>query len=253
MGALMKILAVLQARTSSSRLPGKVLMKINGTPMIAWQIQRISKSKRISHLVVATSTDQSDDALAVYLERNGIEVYRGSLNDVHSRYLNVINKFPDHELIVRLTGDCPLVMPHLIDEMVEYFEINNFDYLSNCLNPTFPDGLDIEIFSRQSFLNLSKLELDDREKEHVTIKYRTSNLGFRLGEVNCWRDLGAERWTVDYLEDFEFVERVFTHFRGNESLFTFEETLAYLEKNPDSRNVLSHTLRNVSLDEGAVN
>lgn len=249
----MKILAILQARTSSSRLPGKVLMKINGTPMISWQIQRISKSKRISHLVVATSSDQSDDALAAYLERSGIEVYRGSLNDVHSRYLNVINKYPDYELIVRLTGDCPLVMPHLIDEMVEYFEDNNFDYLSNCLSPTFPDGLDIEIFSRQSFLSLSELELDDRDKEHVTIKYRTSNLCFRLGEVKCWRDLGAERWTVDYPEDFNFVERVFTHFRGKESLFTFEETLAYLEKYPDSKNVLSHTLRNISLDEGAVN
>ena len=246
----MNVMAILQARTSSTRLPGKVLMELNGKPMIAWQIERIAKSNRINQLVIATSTDQSDDALAAYLESIGIEVYRGSLSNVHSRFFEVIKNFPANDSVVRLTGDCPLLMPQLIDQIVDYFEENAYDYISNCLTPTFPDGLDVEIFSRQSFFGLSKLSLSDKEKEHVTLKYRDPSAGFRLGEIKCHQDLSAERWTVDYPEDFEFVEKVFTHFRGEESTFTFEEVLAYLEKNPDSRNLLSHTLRNVSLIEG---
>ena len=249
----MSSLAILQARTSSSRLPGKVLMEINGRPMISWQLQRISKSRRISQIVVATSTHPSDDTLAEYLEKLGFEIYRGSLSDVHSRYLNVIKEYPEYEMIVRLTGDCPLVMPNLIDDMIEHFGENDFDYLSNCLTPSFPDGLDIEIFSRTSFLRLSELDLTDKDREHVTLKYREPSSGFRVGEIKCRKNLGAERWTVDYPEDFEFVQRVFNHFRGRESKFSFEDLLAYLRNHPNSRNVLTHTLRNISLSKGVEN
>ena len=137
--------------------------------------------------------------------------------------------------------------------MIEHFAVNDFDYLSNCLTPTFPDGLDVEIFSRESFLSLSELELNEKEKEHVTLKYRHLSSVFRIGEIKCPRDLGTERWTVDYPDDFDFVVRVFRHFRGYESVFSFENLLAYLDNNPDSRNVLTSSLRNISLAEGEEN
>jgi spore coat polysaccharide biosynthesis protein SpsF (cytidylyltransferase family) len=244
----MKVIAILQARTSSTRLPGKVLLKLNGKPMISWQIQRIKNSKRIDHLVVATSTDRTDDELVSVLQEYEVDVYRGSLKDVHSRFLNVVLKYPHADLIVRLTGDCPLVMPDLIDQMVNYFESNDFDYLSNCLTPSYPDGLDIEVFSAQSFFKLSSLSLSEKETEHVTLKYTDCKSGFKIGEFPSKIYLGNERWTVDYPEDFQFVKRVFNFFEGQESNFTIDDVLSFLETSPNSRNLLSHNLRNVSLN-----
>jgi spore coat polysaccharide biosynthesis protein SpsF (cytidylyltransferase family) len=164
-----KNLAILQARMTSSRLPGKVMMPINNVPMIHWQISRLSHSSGIDKLVVATSTDPSDDILASYLEEKAINVHRGPLSNVYQRFLDVINQNPDSDVIIRLTGDCPMVMPKLIDEMLEYYAQNKFDYLSNCLTPSFPDGLDIEIFSRQSFISLLTFTLANKDLEHVTL------------------------------------------------------------------------------------
>ena len=137
-------LAVLQARMSSNRLPGKVLMEVNGKPMIYWQIQRILQSKEISKLVVATSDHPTDDVLVKYLESINFEFVRGSLDDVLARFIKVENIYsPDS--IIRLTGDCPLVMPELIDSMLKKFYEVNVQYLSNIIELTYPDGLDIEI------------------------------------------------------------------------------------------------------------
>ena len=110
-----RTLVVLQARMSSSRLPGKVMMELNDKPMIYWQIQRILRSKRVDSLIVATSVDPSDDALVLFLEENSINVYRGALDDVLSRFIQVSEIYP-HDAVIRLTGDCPLVMPELIEE-----------------------------------------------------------------------------------------------------------------------------------------
>ncbi len=247
----MKNLAILQARMTSSRLPGKVMMPINNKPMIHWQISRLSHSSAIGKLVVATSTDPSDDILASYLQEKSINVHRGSLVNVYQRFLDVINQNPDSEVIIRLTGDCPLVMPKLIDEMLEYYSENKFDYLSNCLTPSFPDGLDIEIFSRQSFTSLLTFTLDNKDLEHVTLKYRDPKADFRIGEFKSQADLGNERWTVDYPEDFEFVKRIFTFFKGKESTFDLNDILRALDLHPSLRNTLSPQLRNISLKEGA--
>src|ERR1700722_12217370 len=139
------ILAVLQARSSSTRFPRKVLDPLVGAPMILRQIERIRRAKRLDALVVATSEDASDDALASLCQGDGVAVYRGSLNDVLSRFIGAARRFGDPEWVVRLTGDCPLADPDVIDWVVDEALRVGADYASNSVVPTYPDGLDVEV------------------------------------------------------------------------------------------------------------
>ena len=239
------IAAVLQARMSSSRLPGKVLSPINGIPMIGLQIRRIRRAVLIDHLVVVTSEDSSDDSLVSYLESIGVEVFRGAMSDVYSRFVGALEK-RQVDAFLRLTADCPLVMPELIDKMIEKFLLLEVDYLSNTLPPTFPDGLDIEIVSMEAFRQLASLDLTDFEREHVTPCITERPEKFVLANFENDYDLSAERWTVDYPEDLEFVSRVFGGFRGNEASFDMIDVLKFLEINPDFRNQIPGTMHNVS-------
>jgi len=223
-----KILVILQARMSSNRFPGKVLTEINGRPMISWQVKRISNSKIIDKVVVATSTDSSDDVLAEKLKTEGIVVHRGNLLDVHSRFIDVANEYPEFDTIVRLTADCPLVMPEIIDEMSAAFSKLNIDYLSNVNPATFPDGLDIEIFRPHTLVTLNEYELDSKEKEHVTLGIRNRPTRYKIMNFSQSIDLSLERWTVDYPIDLDFVKQVYSVFRGREDSFSYLELLAYL-------------------------
>lgn len=242
-------LVILQARMSSSRLPGKVLSKINGQPMILWQISRILKSKKVDKLVVATSTDSSDDILCNELEKSRIEFVRGSLEDVISRYLLVLQRYSFYKSIVRLTADCPLIMPNLLDEMLLEFENSDLDYLSNTLTPTYPDGLDVEIFKISALKRLSEMKLTLSEKEHVTLGFRNRTADFKMFNFEQDIDNSDLRWTVDYKEDLEFVKRVFAEFEGNETTFDYPDLLRLLELKPEIENTLSGELRNIKIIE----
>ena len=182
-----RTLVILQARMSSNRLPGKVMKEINGMPMIYWQIQRILRSKAVDDLIVATSTDVTDDVLAGYLKGISVKVFRGNLNDVLSRYLEASLAYP-HGALIRLTGDCPLVMPDLIDQMVKEFYSLDADYLSNTLKPTYPDGLDIEIIKKGVLNRLVAFSLNQREKEHVTFGIYTRPEIFKCINYENLRD-----------------------------------------------------------------
>jgi spore coat polysaccharide biosynthesis protein SpsF len=234
---------------TSSRLPGKVMLELNGRPMIYWQIQRILQSELIDDLVVATSTDSTDDVLVDFLTQEDVVVFRGSLSDVHSRYLAIVNSNPSVSTLVRLTADCPLVMPDLLGDMLRQFIGSKFDYLTNCINPTYPDGLDIEVFSRDSFLRMSLGDLSDQEKEHVTLRFRLLSQDFRIGETRHSTDLSKMRWTVDYKEDFEFVRSIFENFVGQESTFSLRDVLNLLQSHPELNTQLPGTLRNIALQE----
>lgn len=236
-------LAILQARMSSTRLPGKVLMPINGKPMLYWQIARIRESKSIDQLIVATSTDVSDDSLYRYLLKEGVEVFRGSLDDVLSRFI-VIAKQNNPSTIIRLTGDCPLVMPQLLDEMIKKFNNSDIDYLSNALEPTFPDGLDIEIMRASALVALAKYDLTEFEREHVTVGIHERREVFNCRNFSNLEDLSDKRWTVDHPEDLDFVRQVFGAFKGREAVFTTEEVLEFLEKNPGVSSAISAARRN---------
>ncbi len=223
------------------------MLRINGNPMIYWQILRILKCSEIDKLVVATSFDSSDDTLVEFLNKKNIPVHRGSLTDVHSRFLEVVQNHQDYESVVRLTADCPLVMPELLTEMIHEFSLGRFDYFTNCITPTYPDGLDIEIFSRDAFLRISQMELSEFEKEHVTFKFRSSSNEIRVGHKTQLEDLSALRWTVDYEEDYVFVKKIFDHFKGSEVKFSTKDVLSALLDHPELNTQLPGTLRNIAM------
>jgi spore coat polysaccharide biosynthesis protein SpsF len=227
----MKTLAILQARISSSRLPGKVLKEINGKPMIYWQILRTLQAKQISKLVVATSTDASDDILVDFLTSAKIDFYRGSLENVLSRFEAIADLYKP-ENIVRLTADCPLVMPEVVDMVVHNFLESKVDYVSNTLKRTFPDGLDVEVFSSQALSKLHTFNLTNEEKEHVTLGIYSRPKDFSLLNVSNDRDEGSLRWTVDYQSDFDFVQRIYENFKTKELEFGLKGIREYLVNKP---------------------
>ena len=242
-------LVILQARMSSSRLPGKVMMKINDEPMIHWQIKRILEATKVSDLVVATSVDATDDCLVDFLEANSIKVHRGSLRNVLSRFTEAATKY-HYDALIRLTGDCPLVMPELINQMVDEFYELDVDYLSNTLEPTFPDGLDIEIIRRGILEKLASFKLENMELEHVTFGVYTRPETFRLSNFKSKSNLSTERWTVDYQEDLEFVRAIFKKFAGREAHFSYQEVLDYLSENPELTSQIHGYKRNEHLHKG---
>jgi len=240
-------LAVLQARMSSSRLPGKVMMRINNKPMIYWQIQRVLEAKNVTKLIVATSVDITDDPLVRFLEANSIAVHRGSLDNVLSRFIEVGTKFP-YDAMIRLTGDCPLVMPELIDEMVDKFYEEEVDYLSNTLQPTFPDGLDIEIVKRGVLEELSTFNLENKDLEHVTFGIYNRPERFKLSNFTNDADRSLDRWTVDYQEDMDFVREIFAEFSAREAKFSYQEVCDFLAQKPDLQSEISAYMRNEQLN-----
>lgn len=238
--------AILQARTSSSRLPNKVLEEINGVPMILRQVDRITRAKKIDKLIVATSDNSSDDVLVKVLERHGVETFRGPLDNVYLRFLKVIESEVGDNF-VRLTGDCPLVMPEIIDQLLESFNPKNHDYMSNTIDPSFPDGLDVEVFTKTSFLSLQNVSLSHEEREHVTLAFHRNKENFRLANFSGNPDRSNMRWTVDYPEDLAFVRSIYQHFLGLESTFEYEQVLEFLSSNPEVASAISASRRNEAL------
>lgn len=240
------ILAVLQARVSSSRLPGKVLKPILGTPMILRQIERVRRAQRIDRLVVATSTDPSDDALADTALKAGVEVARGSLDDVLDRFVQAAAPHrPDW--VVRLTGDCPLADPDVIDRVIASTISAEADYGSNTLEATYPDGLDVEVIRAAVLEAVAREPRTTAEREHVTLGIYRQPERFRLHSVKGDRDLSALRWTVDEPQDFTFVERIYRELYPANPAFTTADVLALLERNPELASINTGFQRNEGL------
>jgi spore coat polysaccharide biosynthesis protein SpsF len=240
-------LVIVQARTNSSRLPGKALLLINSEPVICRQLKRIMKAEIPVKIILATSREESDDKLVQLVDELEIEVFRGDLVDVHSRYLEIILKNPEFDPIVRLTGDCPLIMPEVLDSMLTHFSFSQVDYLSNSITPTYPDGLDVEIFSRTAFLRMSGLNLTEQQREHVTLKFYEETSGFVIENFKNREDLSAMRWTLDYEEDFNFIRDVYEEFKGKEDEFNFDDVLTLLKNKPHILNKLPGSFRNIAL------
>ena len=243
---MLNYLVILQARMESTRLPGKVLMPICDKPMIELQISRILRSKLISDLVVAIPDTEENNILNHNLKNLGVKVFRGSHRNVYKRYIDASKIYPSKS-IIRLTADCPLVMPNLIDEMIVYFNSIKADYLSNALTSTFPDGLDIEIFNTEALVRLQEFKLSQQEKEFVTLGiYRRPEI-FSLEKFESKIFLGDERWTVDYPEEFEFVTKVFKYFEDNTSGFNTQDVLSYIDLDPSHKNQKPPEYRNIAL------
>jgi len=230
-------LVVLQARMSSTRLPGKVMTQINGYPMIYWEISRISKAKLVNKIVVAISDQSSDDILADYLDSIHQEYIRGSLDNVLSRYVKA-EEIYNPSAIIRLTADCPLVMPELIDQYLEIFHKKDFEYLSNTIELSYPDGLDIEIIAPGIFKKLLEFSLSKEEKEHVTLGIYSRKDKFRTYNVSNKTNISQFRWTVDTSDDLAFIKSIYAHFESKEINFTFEDVLKLVKANPNLNRIM---------------
>ncbi|HWO75376.1 MAG TPA: glycosyltransferase family protein [Bacillus sp. (in: firmicutes)] len=240
------ILAIIQARVSSSRLPGKVLKPILGLPLLLLQIERVKQSKHIDYLIVATSKEASDDPIEKLCLDHQIPCFRGELENVLDRFYHAAIPFsPEH--IVRFTGDCPLSDPELIDDIIGFHLHGNFDYTSNTIEPTFPDGLDVEVFRFRCLKQAWKEAALPYQKEHVTPFIYEHPTRFKLGIYKNHKDLSHLRWTVDEAADFELVKKVYEALYPVNPNFTTEEILLFLESHPDIQNLNKHIQRNKGL------
>lgn len=226
------ILAVLQARCSSTRLPGKVLKPILGTPMLLKQVERIKRSKLIDLLLVATSVEPSDDQIAQLCAKHAIDCFRGSLEDVLDRFYQAVERHnPGH--VVRITGDCPLIDPEIIDQTIELHLRGQYDYTSNCLERTYPHGLDVEVFTAASLEAAWREAALPYEREHVTPYLKEHPALFKIGSLKNSVDLSHLRWTVDYESDYVLVKRIYESLYQANPAFTTADILALLDAKPE--------------------
>lgn len=239
-------LAILQARVSSSRLPGKVLADIQGKPLIIREIDRINQSKLIGGVIVATSEEPSDDQLADVLKEFGVSFFRGSLNNVLSRFTQIITDL-NPSCVIRLTADCPLIDPEIIDLVIEAHSQSGADYTSNTLKPTYPDGLDVECFKPKILLKLASDNPTNMESEHVTYGLYTRQGYCVLNSVEQDVDLSSLRWTVDTIDDLDFVRKVYSYFPEKESEFVQKDILNLIRINPSISRTDKHLKRNYGL------
>jgi len=226
------ILGILQARTSSSRLPGKVMLPVAGAPMLARQIERLTRSRAIDRLVLATSDRPEDDCVAELAAAAGIASHRGSLDHVLDRFHGAALPFaPDY--VVRVTGDCPLADWEVIDGCIRFALDGGYDYASNALEPTWPDGLDVEVFTFAALAAAWNEADSPLEQEHVTPFIHRRPERFRLGSFKNRVDLSALRWTVDEPRDYEFVREVYDRLYPADPAFTTDDILALLHAEPE--------------------
>ncbi|MDB5445112.1 MAG: flagellin modification protein FlmC [Phenylobacterium sp.] len=230
------ILAVLQARMNSSRLPGKVLLPLAGEPMILRQIERVRRARRIDRLVVATSVQATDDRLADVLRTAGVEVFRGPLDDVLARFLGALEAFPaDH--LVRLTADCPLADPQVIDATIALHLASGGDYAQNRLETKgYPKGQDVEVISAQALRRAAAEATTPEAHEHVTWGVWNHPERYRIARLEPPVDEGTVRWTVDRPDDYEFVRAVFEALYPADPAFTSDDIRAWVRAHPQWAN-----------------
>jgi len=240
----MTVLAILQARVSSTRLPNKVLAPLLGQPMLARQIERLRRAKALDKLVVATSDDDSDAPLAAMCAEMAVPCYRGSLNDVLTRFHGAYVSYGPADHIVRLTGDCPLADPVIIDRVVQHHLNSGADYTTNALQPTWPDGLDVEVMRADAFLRAVADASLPSEREHVTPYIHKNPSLFRIEHYKGETDLSALRWTVDEPADLQFVREVYAALYPANPAFATADILALLERCPDLSKINGNCMRN---------
>ena len=222
--------AIVQARMGSTRLPNKVMRPINGVAMIELLLTRLARARKIDRIIVATSEAPQNRPLADHVRSLGFEVYLGSENDVLDRYYQAA-KPHEPQAVVRITGDCPLVDPVLVDEIIAAFEAQGVDYLSNISPPTYPDGLDTEVFTYRALEQAAQQARKPAEREHVTPFIRESGL-FTTANFAHETDHSRERWTVDEPADLQVVSAVFAHFHPRTD-FGWLEVMALRQARPD--------------------
>jgi spore coat polysaccharide biosynthesis protein SpsF len=242
-----RIVAIIEARMNSTRLPGKVLKPLLDGPHnsnLEILIRRLKKSKKIDQIVIATTKEKEDDLIVKLLENN-VEVFRGSSEDVYDRVLRAAQKFKA-STIVEITGDCPLVDPKLVDFMIELYEVNELDYIANNFFPVFADGFDVQVIKTETLENLEYANLTALEREHVTMRLRMNLKDYRSFNLIAPFDLRRPQYsvTLDTEEDLEvlkIITREMTQKYGEE--FGIREITDYLDNHPELVSINSSIVR----------
>lgn len=227
-------------------MPGKVLAPLTGQPAILRQLERIQRATTLDGIVVATSTDPSDDELVEVLREADIDVVRGSLDDVLARFITAMDAYPS-QAIVRLTADCPLTSPAVTDRVIEHFWASGADYASNTMRPTYPDGLDVEVVKSEVLRQVAAEATDPPEREHVTLGVYRRHGRYRIENVVGELDLSHLRWTVDTPEDYRFVSEIYDALYPSNPQFDIAEILNYLGRHPEISRTTKDGERNAAL------
>lgn len=243
------ILAIIQARLSSTRLPGKVLLPIQARPLLDYMLERVQHAHLIDQIVVATSTDSNDNPIEEFCVSQKFNCYRGSLEDVLARYYQCAKHYqPKH--IVRLTGDCPLIDPEIIDAVIQLHLTSDADYTSNAFEATFPDGLDTEIIKYTILEKLHLITQLPSQREHVTKYIFDHSEQFKISSYKNSTDLSALRWTVDNAEDFAVIQFIINKLYNHNRIFAMQEILELY--NDTQNNLILKKNMHLQRNEGLV-
>lgn len=226
----------IEARMTSSRLPGKVLKPINNKPNLEIMIQRVKKAKLVDNIIVATTTNKTDDIIVQWCIENNIDYFRGSENNVFDRVLKTHQHF-NSDIIVELTGDCPLLDPMLIDEAISIYLNNSYDYILNDLETTYPVGMGVQVYSLATLLSVSTdRELTYEDKEHVSPYLYTSGK-YNIYNIKAPQELTMPELsvTLDTQEDFELIQTICSSFDNFD--FSLKEIIAYAKNNLEILNI----------------
>ena len=242
--------AIIQARMSSTRLPGKILKElIPGVSALEYMLKRVSRCAELDNIIVATTENPSDAAIVEKMKAIGQPYFIGSENDVLDRYYKAALSAgaKEGDIIVRLTSDCPLHDPAVIDEVVRFFKSGDYDYAENAIEPyTYPDGMDTEVFSFDALLRAWKEATKPSHREHVTFHFWTNPKIFKLGHYKNPKKGQAEyRLTLDYPSDYQLLRKVAEHFAPRMD-FTMDEIIEFLDAHPELKSLNKDVMRNAA-------
>lgn len=237
----MKTVIISQARTGSTRLPGKVMKEVMGRPLLVFHIERLLKVGNADEVVVATTVRPEDDVIAALAGEMGVLCYRGSEDDVLSRYYEAARE-RNADIVVRVTSDCPLIDPRIVEKIIEFFRnhIDLYDYVSNTLQRTYPRGMDTEVFSRRILEEIHALAVEEPDREHVTRYIYRHPERYRLGGIEYREDLSRHRLTVDEEDDFLLIKLLLEELYPGKPEFTMQDCLDVLARHPEWMDINAH-------------
>jgi len=244
------ILGIIQARMGSLRLPGKVLKEIDGKPLLWYLYERVTLSKHIDKVVIATAKGAANLPIVEFANKYNIDCFPGSEQDLVDRLYKTAKKF-SAEIIIRITGDCPLIDYRVVDKGIKFYLDNRdrYDYVANTIKPTYPDGQDYDVMPVRTIEKMWNEVKDPFWREWFNSYIVEHPAVFRLANVTNDKDLSSLRWTVDYDKDFIFVEHIFNEFYSKRKDFSMNDILRFLEKNPKLSEINSQYIRNIAYDE----
>mgnify|MGYP003999349241 CR=1 FL=1 len=237
-----KITVMIQARTGSTRFPKKTLAKINNKPMIWYVINRVKMIKSVEQIALITTRKKSDKILLKIAKENNIIGFSGDVHDLLSRHYECALKI-NADPIIRITSDCPLTDPKLVEKILKFYLNNNYDYVSNVIKPSYPDGLDIEIFSLSALKKAVKNAKLMSEREHITPYFIKNSNKFKLYNIENKKNLSHLRWTVDQIEDIKFIRKIYSKMKPK-TIFSMNDILKIICNEPKLQKINQKYNRN---------